>query len=89
MRLSLIQDLGMHNAAVKSGSDVDSLPEVDKGLWDHPDMDPNTCETASLFFPIGPWASVAGENGVEQTQLLKYAGSLIRQDFLVFISIIV
>ncbi|KAG8822211.1 hypothetical protein FRC19_006385 [Serendipita sp. 401] len=47
------------------------------GLWNDPLLDPTTCRTASLYMPIGPWAS---DDDPAISQLLKYAGALMRQD---------
>ena len=29
---------------------------MDKGLWDHPAMDPDSCGVVNVLAPIGPWA---------------------------------
>ncbi|CAG7847886.1 SubName: Full=Uncharacterized protein {ECO:0000313/EMBL:CCA74809.1} [Serendipita indica DSM 11827] len=68
----------MRRACIKFGSDVASMESMlDAGLWQDPVMDPESCKTASLFLPIGPWAS---HPDPAVTQLLRYTGALIRQD---------
>lgn len=45
-------------AGLLNGGDIDGLEdEIDRGIWDHPLIDPDTVKVASAFVPIGPWAS--------------------------------
>ena len=44
-------------ATQNRGSDVmQGLQRMDKGLWDHPAMDPDSCGVVNVLAPIGPWA---------------------------------
>ncbi|CAG7849049.1 SubName: Full=Uncharacterized protein {ECO:0000313/EMBL:CCA67102.1} [Serendipita indica DSM 11827] len=69
----------MRRGAVGTGrSDLFTMATaLDEGLWDDALLDPDTCRTASLYLPLGPWLQGATDG---QTQRLKYVGSLIRQD---------
>lgn len=50
---------------------------IDEGFWADPLMDPETCRTASLYIPVGPWVE---DRIPEQLQRLRYMGALMRQD---------
>ncbi|KAG8822738.1 hypothetical protein FRC17_009467, partial [Serendipita sp. 399] len=68
----------LRRAMLKVGSDIDGMEStLDAGFWKDPLLDPTTCRTASLYMPIGPWAS---DDNPSVSQLLKYAGALMRQD---------
>ncbi|KIM21381.1 hypothetical protein M408DRAFT_333515 [Serendipita vermifera MAFF 305830] len=68
----------MRRQAVKRGSDLFTLAaELDAGFWSHELLDPETCKTASLYVPLGPWAQCRTH---AQTQQLLYTGALMRQD---------
>ncbi|KAG8757019.1 hypothetical protein FRC14_002450 [Serendipita sp. 396] len=68
----------LRRAMTKIGSDINGMESIlDQGLWNDPLLDPTTCRTASLYMPIGPWAS---DDDPAISQLLKYAGALMRQD---------
>ena len=42
---------------ITRGSDItQGLQRMDKGLWDHPAMDPDSCGVVNVLAPIGPWA---------------------------------
>ncbi|KAG8834001.1 hypothetical protein FRC18_002742 [Serendipita sp. 400] len=70
----------MRRACLKLGSDLHGMESaLDAGLWRDPLMDPETCRTGSLYIPIGSWAS---HEEAEAAQLLEYAGTLMRQDFI-------
>jgi hypothetical protein len=48
----------LRRAFALRGSDVHAMESIlDAGLWDEPLLDPETCKTASLYLPVGPWAS--------------------------------
>lgn len=51
---------------------------LDEGLWKHPLLDPETCGAAGLYLPVGPWPTTGD---VYATQLLRFVGTLMRQDF--------
>jgi hypothetical protein len=69
---------------------------LDNGPWDHELCDPDTTVVGGVYLPIGPWAEgelidskftisrLIGALGStpEETQMLKYAGILMRQNFL-------
>lgn len=60
-----------------SGASWDRSAElVDLGLWNDPKSDPETAASGSLYLPIGPWATVSDR---AQSELLGYAGTLMRQ----------
>lgn len=61
-------------------SDIDGMAKaMDEGLWLDGLMDPETCRTASLYLPVGPWAQ--GDSEI-QTQQLGYIGTLMRQNLM-------
>lgn len=80
-----------------AGSCIDISEEVlDNGPWDDELCDPDTTVVGGVYLPIGPWAEgeltdskfiisrlidALGSNP-EETQMLKYAGILMRQNFL-------
>ncbi|KAG8827580.1 hypothetical protein FRC17_007792 [Serendipita sp. 399] len=69
-------------AAILNGSDIDGLEDrIDEGMWDHSLIDPSSVRVASLFTPVGPW--LTSQDPHEQQQL-QYIGSLLRQDFIVW-----
>ncbi|PVF95576.1 S-adenosyl-L-methionine-dependent methyltransferase [Serendipita vermifera] len=68
----------MRRQAVIGGSDLyTTAAELDAGFWKHELLDPDTCRTASLYLPLGPWAQCRNPL---QTQQLLFAGSLMRAD---------
>jgi len=45
-------------AGIYNGADIEGMEDgIDKGLWGHPLIDQSTIRVASLFAPLGPWAS--------------------------------
>jgi hypothetical protein len=45
---------------VLNGSSAFVAPElIDRGLWDHPLLDPDTAVGGFVILPIGPWATGA------------------------------
>ncbi|KAG8814263.1 hypothetical protein FRC17_001235 [Serendipita sp. 399] len=70
----------VRRASLKLGSDISAMEAaLDAGLWKDPSIDSTTCRTGSLYLPIGQWAS--HEDPVV-SQLFKYVGALMRQDFI-------
>ncbi|KAG8762237.1 hypothetical protein FRC15_008604, partial [Serendipita sp. 397] len=71
----------MRRSAALGGSDVHTMEKVldEEGLWTSPRMDPDTCKTASMYLPIGPWAK---SSKTVENQYLQYVGALMRQDIL-------
>lgn len=51
----------------------------DRGLWESPLCDPETCRSGGVDLPIGPWATSPDPG---ETQLLQYVGLLMRQNIL-------
>ncbi|PVG02071.1 S-adenosyl-L-methionine-dependent methyltransferase [Serendipita vermifera] len=70
----------LRRAFSRIGSDIEGMDTaLDAGLWSDALFDPDTCKTASLYLPIGPWATSQDPN---LAQLLLFVGSLMRQDAL-------
>ncbi|PVG04206.1 S-adenosyl-L-methionine-dependent methyltransferase [Serendipita vermifera] len=71
----------MRRTATLNGSALQEMERlIDRGLWWQSDIiDPESCQTASLVMPIGPWLEGRDE---EETQRLKWVGTLIRQDMI-------
>jgi hypothetical protein len=40
----------------RGGDILQALQSLDRGLWDHPAIDPNSCGVVAMFAPMGPWA---------------------------------
>ena len=51
----------------------------DRGLWNSPICDPETCRSGGVDLPIGPWGRT---NSIGESQLLQYVGVLMRQNLL-------
>ncbi|KAG9042826.1 hypothetical protein FS842_002060 [Serendipita sp. 407] len=65
-------------SATLNGSDIPGAEEaVDEGLWRMNMFDPALCGASSVFTPVTPWPRMRDP---EQSQKVKYAGSLMRQD---------
>ncbi|PVF94106.1 S-adenosyl-L-methionine-dependent methyltransferase [Serendipita vermifera] len=67
-------------AGTLAGSCINRAGElIDWGLWEYPLIDPDTCSSGGFYLPIGPWARAPT---TDDTQMLHYAGTLMRQSFL-------
>jgi hypothetical protein len=86
----------MTEASRLAGSSLDIAEEIlDNGPGDDELCDPDTTVVGEVYLPIGPWAEgkstdfqlmtrliVALGSTPEETQMLKYVGILMRQNFL-------
>lgn len=43
----------------RGGDILQAQQLIDHGLWDYPNMDPESCGALSTFTPIGPWPQSA------------------------------
>ncbi|PVF94111.1 hypothetical protein CPB86DRAFT_789361 [Serendipita vermifera] len=73
----------LHEAATGNalnGADVaQSYDAFDHGLWSHPLCDPETARAASVFVPVGPWAT---DPDPVKSRKLQIVGALMQQAFL-------
>lgn len=70
----------MVRSVIIGGSQIDVMAQLldTEGLWNQTTLlDPDTCKAASMYLPLGPWAT--SKNPIE-AQYLHYVGSLMRQD---------
>lgn len=57
-KFNLNRSLETRYAAVYNGSDIDGMENsLDYGAWGHPLLDQTTVQAASIFTPLGPWAT--------------------------------
>ncbi|KIM28359.1 hypothetical protein M408DRAFT_329454 [Serendipita vermifera MAFF 305830] len=69
----------LRSGAPLRGSDILGMEKsLDEGLWGHELLDPETAQAASLFLPMGPWATGPDD---KMTKKLQVIGSLIREDY--------
>ncbi|PVG03326.1 hypothetical protein CPB86DRAFT_793754 [Serendipita vermifera] len=67
-------------ACIIAGACLERSKEiVEGGFFDHPLMDPETAACGGVMLPVGPWAK---GSSVTETQMLQYAGILMRQNLL-------
>ncbi|KAG8808717.1 hypothetical protein FRC17_003817, partial [Serendipita sp. 399] len=79
----------VRRASLKLGSDISAMEvALDAGLWKDPSIDSTTSvllseslrdADGSLYLPIGQWAS---HEDPAVSQLFRYVGALMRQDFI-------
>lgn len=70
----------LRRALMEIGSDVEGLETaIAAGFWSDQNIDPETCQTAELFLPVGPWATSDDTYTANQLALV---GSLMRQNLL-------